>query len=110
MLTSFRSLNKICSDVHSCLFCALSKYEKTIGSEVLRYGDLSRHIKEQKKWYLKFEFLKIIPNLIAVTMFNTRSNLLCLVCMLSVSSLGLPLTTSFISINLSTNLSINLND
>ncbi len=24
--------NKIRSDVHSCSFCALSKYEKTIGS------------------------------------------------------------------------------
>ncbi len=32
LLTSFRDWNKIPSNVHLCLFHALSKYENTIGS------------------------------------------------------------------------------
>ncbi len=53
VLTSFPGWNKIRSDVHSCLFCALSKYERLSfhAPLVLRlYSDLSRHIKELRVW------------------------------------------------------------
>ncbi len=67
VLTYFWGFNKIRYDVYSCLFCALSKYEKTIGSHVLlelrQYSNCHNTLKSME----------------SETVFHTRSNLLCLV-------------------------------
>ncbi len=58
-LMSFCDLNKIPSDVHACLFCTLSKYEKIISSHAAWTEALqSRHIKEPQNGICCLNFFK----------------------------------------------------
>ncbi len=84
--------NKTLSDVYSCSFRALSKYEKTIGSRVWTEAiqwSVTTHWRATKL-YLLFEFLLKWLNLKAEgpeTLFHIRRNLLCLLCRCVVSFL-----------------------
>ncbi len=70
----FCGWNKILSNVYSCSFRALSKYERRSVHvfELRQYRDLSRHIEEPQNDNLKAEGPK--------TLFHIRSNLLCVLC------------------------------
>ncbi len=62
VLMSFHGWNKIRSDVHSCLFRAVSKYKKRWSVhkllEVRCYSDPSRHIKELQNSIYCLNFFK----------------------------------------------------
>ncbi len=88
----FHHWNKTLSDVHSCSFHALSKYEKIISSHVWTeaiQGSVTTHWRATKQ-YLLFEFLWKWHNIKAKcpeTLFHIRSTLLCLLCQCVVSFL-----------------------
>ncbi len=88
VLMSFCSWNKIISDVHSCLFRVLSKYEKMIvhvSPELRHYTNLSRHItkpqnsiccflKNDQIWKLRLCFIpKVTCSVLSVSMLSVFS-------------------------------------
>ncbi len=88
----FRGWNKTLSDIYSCSFHALSKYEKTISSRVWTEAiqwSVTTHWRATKR-YLLFEFLLKWLSLKAEspeTLFHIKSNLLCVLCRCVVSFL-----------------------
>ncbi len=87
VLTSFRGWNKICSDVHPCLFHAITSKEEMIGSRAawtVATAICHDTLKSHKTVFIVWISYKMTK---ADTLFHTKSNLLCLVCRCVVSLL-----------------------